>query len=129
MSSISEAIKTYLETQVPSAGQSFPLEVPQEATGWSYYVVSDQQVLAHDRPTNFYKARIQIDLVAAPSPTQSAYLVALGLRKQMRDKLDGYKGAMSDVQVEYCLTEISDEWADVRETPSTRFDILINYKL
>lgn len=129
MSSISEAIKIYLETQVPTAGESYPLEVPQDATGWSYFVVTDEQVLAHDRPTNFYKARVQIDLIAAPTMAQSAYFVALGLRKQMRDKLDGYKGAMGTVQVEYCKTEISDEWADVRESPSTRFDILINYKL
>lgn len=127
--SLSEGLKAYLETQVPAAGQGFPMEVPQDATGWSYFVVSDEQVLAHNGPTNFYKARVQIDLIAAATATKSAYLVALELRKLMRDKLDGYKGAMGSVAVKYCKTEISDEWAESRQGPATRFDILINYKL
>lgn len=129
MSSISEGIKAYLEAEVPTAGQGYPMEVPQDVTGWSYIVVSDEQLLAHSGATNFYKARVQIDLVAAATPTQSAYLVALGLRKLMRDKLDGYKGAMGTVSVRYCKTEISDEWAETRQGPATRFDILVNYKL
>jgi hypothetical protein len=36
---------------------------------------------------------------------------------------------MGTVQVDFCKTEISDEWAAARETPSTRFDVMINYRL
>jgi hypothetical protein len=126
---IAEGLKAYLEAQVPTAGHGFPLQVPQDATGWSYFVVTDEQMLSHGGGTGFVTARIQIDLTAVATPTASAYKVALGLRELMRGKLDGYRGVMGSVQVDYCKTEISDEWAPAQETPSTRFDVMINYRL
>jgi hypothetical protein len=130
MSSVEEGLMTYLTTLVPTAGKGYPLQIPQDvSTGWAYTVVSDNQMIGHGGGLNFYKARIQLDLKAVSTETASAYKVALGLRQLLRAALDGYKGAMGGVDVQFCKTEISDEWADAQESPYTRFDILINYKL
>lgn len=129
MSSIQEGIVTYLEAQVPTAGNAYPHQVPQGVTGWAYSVVSDAQEIGHGGALNFYKARIQIDLMYAATATKSAYKVTQEISAAMRTALDGYKGAMGSATVEFCKTEITDEWADNSESPSTRFDIVINYKL
>ena len=130
MSSIEEGLVAYLEAQVTAAGKGYPQQIPQDVeTGWAYTVISDNQTIGHGGGVNFYKARIQMDLKAVPTASASAYKVALGLRQAIRVKLDGYKGAMGGAAVQFCKTEISDEWADAQESPSTRFDILINYKL
>lgn len=129
MSSIQEGLVTYLEAQVSSAGHGYPNEVPQGVTGWAYSVVSDAQEIGHGGALNFYKARIQIDLMYAATATKSAYKVTQEIAASMRTALDGYKGAMGGATVEFCKTEITDEWASNMESPSTRFDIVINYKL
>lgn len=124
-----EGLVVFLEGQLPSAGKGYPGEVPQDAVGWAYSVITDVQDIAHDGPQNFYKARIQIDLLYNATEEKSAYLVTREIAASMRGLLDGYKGDMGDVHVQFCRTELADDWADLQETPSTRFDVVLTYKL
>jgi hypothetical protein len=122
-------LKTFIETNVASAGTGYPQEVPQGLTGWAYNVIDDIQDIGHSGALNFFKARIQIDLQYTATANKSAYKVTHEIADAMRAALDGYKGTMSSAQVKFCKTETTDDWAEIAETPSIRFDILINYKL
>ena len=131
MTAIQQGLVAYLEAQVTDAGKAYPLEVPQDASypAWTYQVIDDDQLLAHSGGTGFCKARIQIDLMAQETASLSAYANVAGIAAQMRTKLDGFKGAMGGVTVEYCKTTQSDDWAELHNLPSVRFDVMINYKL
>lgn len=120
---------TYIASNVASAGNAYPQEVPQGVTGWSYSVVSDIQELSHAGAMNFYKARIQADLQYEATVSKSAAMVTHEVADAMRAALDGYKGAMGSASVKYCRTEITDDFAEASESPSIRFDIVIHYKL
>lgn len=120
---------TWMASNVASAGNGYPQEVPQGVEGWSYSVVSDKQDLGHGGALNFYKARIQVDLQYNATASKSAAMVTHEIADAMRAALDGYKGAMGSASVKFCQTEITDDWAQTSESPSVRFDIVINYKL
>lgn len=120
---------SYIASNVASAGNGYPQEVPQGVAGWAYSVVSDKQDLGHGGALNFYKARIQVDLQYDASASKSAAMVTHEVADAMRAALDGYKGAMGSATVRFCQTEITDDFAQTSESPSIRFDILINYKL
>ncbi len=131
MTTIVEGLKAYLETQVSGIGNAYPVEVPQDASypAWSYQLIDDDQTLAHDGGTGYCKARVQIDIIAKETVNLSAYGVASGLAKSVRAKLDGFKGTMGGVQVEYCKTTQSDDWADLHNLPVASFDVMIHYIL
>lgn len=120
---------SWMATNVPSAGNAYPMEVPQGISGWSYYVVSDNQLIGHGGAQNFFTARIQVDLQYSVTGSASAYTATKTVADAMRAALDGYKGAMGSATVEFCKTEITDDWAPTAEAPSVRFDIVLNYKI
>jgi hypothetical protein len=130
MTTVQEGIKGYLETQVPEAGKGYPIQVPQDAEypAWAYQVIDDDQLLSHGGGTGFFKARIQIDLLAKETNGLSAYGNASAVALLIRNKLDGFKGTMNGVQVEYCKTMLSDNWAELHNLPTVSFDVMINYK-
>ncbi len=130
MTTLEQAFKAFLEAQVPTAGKSYPIEIPQDAAmpAWSYTVIDDEQVLSHKGGTGFYKARIQIDLMAAEGGGKSDYENAKNLANAMLAALDGYQGPMSDRQVDYCHATKSDDWADIHQLPIQRLDVRINYR-
>jgi hypothetical protein len=130
MTLIQQGLVTYLEAQVPSAGKGYPLEVPQDAAypAWTYQVIDDEQQLAHSGGTGFHKARIQVDVMAEETASLSAYGNSAGIAALMRAALDGYQGNMGSVQVDFCKTVISDDFAELHQLPSVRFDVLINYR-
>lgn len=131
MTTIQEGLVAYIQAEVPAAGKAYPLEIPQDAgdCAWAFQVIDDDQLLSHGGGTGFHKARIQIDLVVKPTATQGAYEIASGIAQQMRAKLDGFRGTMGGVQVHYCKTTQSDDWAELHKLPAINFDVLINYKL
>lgn len=130
MTAIQVALKAFIEAQVPNAGNGYPYEVPGDADfpAWSYTVIDDDQLLAHGGPTGFRKARIQLDVMAKEDGATSDYLNSLGIAQDLIAALDGYRGAMSGVNVDYCHATKSDDWADVHQLPVQRLDVLINYR-
>ena len=131
MTTLAEGLKAYLEAQVPAAGNGYPYEVPQDADypAWSYQVIDDDQLLSHSGGTGFVTARLQLDFMAKETVSESDYAIIKGIAATARTKLDGFKGDMNGVQVEYCKTTQSDDWADIHKLPVQRFDVTINYKL
>ena len=131
MTTIKESLVAYLAAQVPSAGKGYPMEIPQDASypAWTYQVIDDEQVIGHGGGTGFVKCRIQIDVVVEGSSSVGPYAEAAGIAQTMRTKLDGYKGTMGSVQVTFCKTTQSDDWADLHNLPTASFDVMINYKL
>lgn len=131
MSVLEEGLVAYVEAQVAAAGKGYPIEVPQDATfpAWAYTLIDDDQLLHHQGGTGFYSARIQIDLMAQETGGDSDYAILKGLASDMRTALDGFKGSWSGVQIKYCKTTLSDDWADIHRLPVQRFDVRINYKL
>jgi hypothetical protein len=127
---IEEALKAFVETNVPSAGPGYPLQVPGDAglPAWSYQTVDDDQLLAHDRPTGFHKARIQLDLMATEAGGLSDYANAKAIAAAAIAALDGYQGSMSGIDVDYCHAIPSDDWADIHQLPVQRLDVRINYR-
>ena len=122
--SIEASLLAKIEADVPAAGKGYPLDVPQDAApAWAYQTIDDEGLLAHNGPLNFYKARVQITLIAVD------YATAKSLSAAVRVALDGFKGNMHGTQVEYCKTTISDDWADLHKLPVARLDVMINYKL
>lgn len=119
----------FVAINVAGAGNGYHQEVPQGVTGWAYSVISDKQDLGHGGALNFYKARIQVDLQYEATASKSASMVTHEIADAMRAVLDGYKGAMGSATVRFCQTEITDDWSQASESPSVRFDIVINYKL
>jgi predicted ATP-dependent Lon-type protease len=130
MTAVQAGLKAYIEAQVPEAGKSWPVQVPQDAAypAWSYEVIDDDQLLSHGGGTGFYKARIQIRLSAKETESASTYGNLSSIATQIRAKLDGYKGNMNGVQVEFCKTMSSDDFADQKQLPTVSIDVLINYK-
>lgn len=131
MSSVQEALVAYLEAQVSDAGKGYPLLIPQDADypAWTYQVIDDDQVLAHGGGTGLYFARVQIDMMADKTATEGAYELSAGLAAQMRAVLDGFRGTMGSIPVHYCKTTLSDDYGELHELPSVRFDVMINYRL
>lgn len=130
MTTIQEGLVAYIEAQVPSAGKAFPQEIPQDEDypAWAYELIDSEQLIGHSGGTGFYKARIQIDVVVEASESAGPYATAQGLAQSIRAKLDGYKGSMGGVQVEFCKTTQSDDWAELHNLPTASFDVMINYK-
>lgn len=130
MTTIQEGLVAYLEAQVPTAGKGYPQEIPQDAgyPAWAYELIDDEQIIGHGGGTGLHKARIQIDLVVQATESSGAYANAAGLAQLIRGELDGFKGSMGGVQVEYCKTTQSDDWAELHDLPTASFDVMINYK-
>jgi hypothetical protein len=127
---IQQGLVAYLEAQVSAAGKGYPVEVPQNADypAWTYQVIDDEQLIAHGGGTGFYRARVQIDVMAEETASLSAYGNAAGIAQAMRAKLDGYRGLMGTVAVKFCKTVVSDDFAELHQLPSVRFDVLVNYR-
>ena len=130
MTTLMEGLAPYIEQQVPEAGKGFGVQVPQdeEYPAWSYQVIDDEELLAHGGGTGFFKARVQIELTAKETSTASAYANAVNIAQQIRIQLNGFKGNMNGLQVEFCKTTSNDDWADQKQLPSVSFDVMINYK-
>ena len=75
MTTLVEGLKAYLEAQVTSIGNGYPVEVPQDASypAWSYQVIDDDQSLTHSGATGFSQARVQIDIMAQETASLSGY--------------------------------------------------------
>jgi hypothetical protein len=129
MTTIVEGLKAYLEAQVTAIGKGYPVEVPQDAAypAWSFQVVDDDQVLSHSGGPGYSQARVQVDIMAKETSELSGYGVAQGLARSVRSALDGFKGAMGGVQVEYCKTTLSDDWADIHNLPVASVDVMVHY--
>jgi hypothetical protein len=129
MTTLVEGLLVHLESQVPAIGHGYPIEVPQDAAypAWSFQVVDDDQVLSHSGGTGYSKARVQVDIMAQETSDLSGYGVAQGLARSVRSALDGFKGTMGGVQVEYCKTTLSDDWADIHKLPVASIDVMIHY--
>ncbi len=129
MIALIDGLVVYIAANVPSAGNAYPQAVPQGQTGWAYSVVDDAQEIGHGGGQKLYKARLQVDLQYPASTSKSAYRVSHEIAEAMRAVLDGYRGPMGSANVHFCKTETTDDWANIAQTSSVRFDILINYKL
>ena len=131
MTTIAEGLKAYFEAQVTAIGKGYPVEVPQDAgyPSWSYQIIDDDQMLSHSGGTGYSKCRIQIDIMAKETALLSGYGVAQGLARSVRIALDGFKGTMGGVQVEYCKTTLSDDWADIHNLPVASVDVIIHYRI
>jgi hypothetical protein len=129
MTTLVEGLKSYLETQVTAIGKGYPVEVPQDAAypAWSFQVIDDDQVLSHSGGTGYSKARVQVDIMAKETESLSGYGVAQGLARSVRSALDGFKGTMGGVQIEYCKTTLSDDWADIHNLPVASVDVMVHY--
>lgn len=129
MPTIEVGLKAYIEAQVASAGNGYPREVPVDADfpAWSYFCVSDDELLAHDGPTGFASARIQCDFIAKDTGSASAYAVTKTIATAVRNALDGFQGSMGGVTVDYCKTELTDDWAEIHQLPVQRFDVILRY--
>lgn len=129
MTTLVEGLKAYLEAQVTSIGNGYPVEVPQDASypAWSYQVIDDDQSLTHSGATGFSQARVQIDIMAQETASLSGYGAAKGLADAVRTKLDGFSGTMGGVTVGYCHVTMSDDWADIHNLPVASIDVLISY--
>ena len=131
MTVLEDALVAYIEAQVTAAGNGYPHEVPEDADfpAWSYKTIDDDQLLSHAGGTGFYTARMQLEFMAEESASESDYAIIKGIASTARSVLDGYKGSWGTVQVKFCKTRLSDEWADLHKLPVQRFDVDINYKL
>lgn len=131
MTTMLEALKAYIEAQVSSAGKGYPLEVPEgaELPAWAYNLIDDEQVLAHSGGSGFIKARVQLDFMAEGTTSQSDYAIVKSIAAAVRTKLDGYRGTMGGVQIDFCHVTLSDDWADIHKLPVQRFDVMINYRV
>lgn len=131
MSVLEEGLKTYIEAQVPAAGNGYPIEVPVDADfpAWSFQTIDDEQDLRHGGGSGFYRARVQLNFLAKETANQSDYAIIKGIAATARAALDGYKGDMGSVHIKYCKTTLSDDWADIHKLPVQRFDVQINYSL
>jgi len=129
--SVMAGLAPYIEAQVPEAGKGFGFQVPQDATypAWSYQIVDDEEVLSHSGGTGFYKARVQIQVTAKETASASAYVNAANIADKIRQTLNGFKGTMNGLQVEFCKTMSNDDWADQKQLPTSSIDVLINYRL
>lgn len=127
---IEEALKAFIEANVPSAGPGYPLQAPGDAAlpAWSYQTVDDPQQIAHDGATGFHMARVQVEFMATAGGGRTDYANAKLIQAAATAALDGYRGAMSDRQVDYCHVLPSDDWADIHQLPAVRLDIRINYR-
>jgi hypothetical protein len=124
MATIEEALLAHIEANVPEAGKGFPLDVPQDEAypAFAYQTIDDTRPLAHDGPLKLHKARVQITFIAAN------YGQAKGAANALSNSLDGYKGMMNGVSVQFCKTTASDDWADIHQLPVVRLDVMVNYK-
>lgn len=131
MTTLEEGLKAYIEAQVTAAGKGYPLEVPQDADfpAWAFQTVDDEQVVGHGGGTGFVRARMQLDFMAEETADESDYDIIKQIASAARAALDGYRGNMNGVQVKFCRTTLSDDWADIHKLPVQRFDVLINYTL
>jgi hypothetical protein len=120
---------SFIATAVPSAGNAYPHEVPQGVSGWAYSVIDESQEIGHSGGQNFFRTRIQADLQYSETASASAYKATQTVADAMRAALDGYSGAMGSATVQFCKTEITDDWSPTSENPSVRFDIVIHYKI
>ena len=129
MATIQEGLKSYIETNVTSAGYGFPLEIPQGEAfpAWSYRVVDDDVLLSHAGRAGFCKARIQLDVMAKEANSKSDYENSLTVANALRAALDGYKGAMGSATVYYCHTTANDDYSDIFELPYVSIDVVIHY--
>ncbi len=130
MTTIEEALKAFIEAQAASAGPGYPMEVPADAAipAWSYQTIDDEQVLGHAGGTGFQKARIQLNFMAQEAGGLTDYANAKAIAAAVIAVLDGYRGAMSDRNVDYCHATTSDDWADIHQLPVQKLDVLINYR-
>lgn len=129
MPTIEAGLKSYIETTVTAAGKGYPYEVPLDAAypAWAYQTISDNEVLSHGGRTGFAKARIQLDFIARETASKTDYAIIKEIADAARNALDGFKGSLGGVTVDYCKVEINDDWAEVHKLPVQRFDVIVNY--
>ena len=129
MPTIEAGLKSHIETTVTAAGKGYPYEVPLDAVypAWAYQTISDNEVLSHGGRTGFAKARIQLDFIARETSLKTDYAIIKEIADAVRNALDGFKGSLGGVTVDYCKVELNDDWADVHRLPVQRFDVLVNY--
>ncbi len=127
---IEEGLKAYIEAQVSGIGKGYPIDVPQDADypAFAYQTIDDDELLAHDGPTGFVSARIQISIVAKDTDTSSGYGASKALANSLRAKLDGFQGNMNGVQVDYCKTTAADDWAEIHQLPVQSVDVILRYQ-
>ena len=129
MPTIEESLKAFIESQAPAAGKGYPHEVPLDAgfPAWAYHTITDEETLGHGGRVGFAKARIQCDFIASETALASDYANVKSIASDVRDALDGYKGSMGNVTVDYCHVELIDDWADLHKLPVQRFDVVLSY--
>ena len=129
MTDILQGLVAYIEANVTAAGKGYPLEVPQDANypAWSYELVDDERLIAHDGKTSYSKARIQIDVMDDADATHSGYYNTRTATLALRNALDGFSGNLGGVTVEFCKTSVSDGLADAHNLPYESFDAMIQY--
>jgi hypothetical protein len=120
---IKQALRVFIEQGSPEVGRGYPVKVPQDAQlpSFAYRVLNDSATIAHSGRIVMKKATMQISAHGRDYP-QAARVESL-----IRAKLDGYKGQMAGVTVEYCKTSVSDEWADAQALPISQFNVTIVY--
>lgn len=129
MPTIEEGLLSYIETAVTAAGKGYPIEVPSDAAfpAWAYQTISDNEMLSHAGRSGFATARIQLDFMAKETASKSDYAIIKEIAVSARNALDGFKGSLGGVTVDYCKVELTDDWADVHKLPVQRFDVILNY--
>lgn len=111
----------FIEQGTPEAGKGYPLRAPQDARlpAFSYQVISNTPKIAHSGRVVLERASIQVNVYG------QSYDQAKALQRILRAKLDGFRGMMADVDVQFCKTVISDNWADAQESPVVSFDVTL----
>lgn len=132
MTLIQEALKTYVERNVPSAGSGYPILVPIDKTlpAWAYqWINPSSELLFQSGASGFVKDTVQLTVHGEEAGGKSAYQVAVTNAEAIRAALDGFQGTMSGVAVQYChVRSIEDSWAAQHEMPVARLRININYR-
>lgn len=126
MTTIMEELVSYLATNVSSAGNGFPQVIPQDESlpAYAYQrIPASGEQLAHDGPTGLITDRIQI------TQQGETYAEAVTQAEAIKTALDGFKGTMGALTVDYChVRSIDDEWSASRQLPVARLDISIQYR-
>lgn len=123
MASIEEGLVAFVEANVASAGQGFPVQVPQDCVypAWSYQVMSDEESLAHDGALGWYKLSVTLIFISR------TYALSKAAANALRAALGGYHGLMGSRSVQFCKCRVSDGWADVHNLPAAVLDVEVNY--
>lgn len=111
----------FIEQGTPEAGKGYPLRVPQDAKlpSFSYQLIRQEKTLAHNGRVVLERASVQVNTHGKD------YGQAKSVQRILEAKLDGYRGMMGGVDVQFCKTSVSDDWGDAQQMPVVSFEVTL----